>query len=349
MNKIDIKSLSREELVRELAGLRIERYRIDQIYRWLYKEGVKSFDDMRDLPSNLREGIKKKFHIIHHAVLDKKVSAADGTTKFLFKLEDGNSIETVYLPEDDRVTLCLSTQVGCKFKCAFCASSPHGFIRNLSCSEILEEVISVRREHPDKNITNIVFMGIGEPFDNYDNLMRSIRILNDKRAFNIGARRITISTCGLVPGIKMLEGENLQVELSVSLHSPTDEVRSKIVPVNKRYPIKELMDTCREYTARTGRVITFEYVLLNNTNASVDDARSLAALLDGMKCKVNVIAYNQVKQRGFEKPSDPEIGAFMNVLRRERVNATRRKSKGEDIDAGCGQLRIAKMREDDGT
>jgi 23S rRNA (adenine2503-C2)-methyltransferase len=298
---------------------------------------------MTDIPEGLRLRLKAKFHITHLTPLDSRSSSVDGTTKHLFKLEDANTVEAVFLPEPKRVTVCLSSQVGCKFSCSFCASAPFGFVRNLKASEILDEALFLRGENPSRAITNVVFMGIGEPLDNYDNVMKAVRIFNDKDAFNIGARRITISTCGIIPGIKRLSQEGLQVELSVSLHSADDQARSKIVPINKRYPLKELIASCREYTEKTGRVITFEYVLIKGVNSSKEDAVKMMRLLKGAKCKVNMISYNKIKAKDYEEPSPKDVALFMKTLKAGGVNATHRKSKGEDIDAGCGQLRISKL------
>jgi len=343
MEKINIKNLSKTELETALKNTGEQGYRAKQIFRWLYKTGVRSFDDMTDLPEALRHKLKIKFHITHPALLDQKRSALDGTTKYLLKLEDASTIETVFLPDEKRNTICLSTQVGCKFSCSFCASAPFGFVRNLTASEILDEVLFVKEKNPTAPITNLVFMGIGEPFDNYDNVMKAIRTLNDPDAFNIGARKITVSTCGLIPGIKKFEKERLQIELSVSLHSADDAARSKFVPVNKRYPLKELMDACREYTAATNRVITFEYILIQGANCSQDDALKLARLLKGMKCKVNTIAYNKIRIKGYAEPLSKDVKTFVKILKDHGINVTHRVSRGEDIDAGCGQLRIARL------
>jgi len=343
MSKIDIKSLSRSELEASLEEMGAESYRAGQVFRWLYKSGAKSFDEMTDIAADLRPRLKTKFHITHLALLDSRSSAIDGTTKCLFKLEDANTIEAVFLPEPKRTTVCLSSQVGCKFSCSFCASSPFGFVRNLKASEILDEVLFLRERDPSRAITNIVFMGIGEPLDNYDNVMKAIRIFNERDAFNIGARKITISTCGIIPGIKKLSEEGLQVELSVSLHSADDKTRSKLVPINKKYPLKDLMAASREYTDRTARIITFEYVLIKDVNTSKEDALKLARLLKGLHCKVNTISYNKIKAKDYEEPSAKDVGLFMKTLKEGGVNAIHRKSKGEDIDAGCGQLRISKL------
>jgi len=342
-DKTDIKNLSKEKLGLALKEQGVEAYRSAQIFKWLYAKLAKSFDDMTDIPAGTREMLKKKFHLTRMTELDSKRSKLDGTTKYLFKLEDGNTIETVFLPEASRGTICLSSQVGCKYGCSFCASAPFGFVRNLKVSEILDEVIHVKASHPNERITNLVFMGIGEPMDNYSNVLEAVRILNDPGAFNIGARRITISTCGIIPGIDRLKTEGLQVELSVSLHSAKDDVRSRLVPINKKYPIKELIAACKDYTLNTGRVITFEYVLIKGENSSAADSQAVSVLLKGVKCKVNVISYNNITAKGYLQPSPGEVRGFMDILKKNGISATKRKSKGEDIDAGCGQLRISKF------
>lgn len=340
---IDIKNLSKAELGRELERLGEKPYRATQIFRWLYKEGASSFDEMTDLSQDLRRKLSENFHITRLEILDSKRSKIDGTTKYLFKLEDGNTIETVFLPERSRATVCLSTQVGCKFGCSFCASAPYGFIRDLKASEIMDELLWVIKENPSVRITNLVFMGIGEPFDNYDNVMRSIRIFNDKDGFHIGARKMTVSTCGLIPAIERFANEGLQVELSVSLHSADDGIRTKLVPVNKKYPASDLIKACKAYTEKTNRVVTFEYVLLKGVNSSEDDALKLARLLRGMKCKVNLISYNRITAEDRDLPSEVDINTFLDVLEKNNISATCRRSKGDDIAAGCGQLRIYRL------
>lgn len=343
MDKIDIKNLSKDELRKALAEIGEEPYRAAQIFRWLYKTGVKSFDEMTDLGKDLRKKLKDKFHRTRLTLLDSKQSLIDGTTKYLFKLEDSNTIEAVFLPEGGRVTLCLSSQVGCKFKCAFCASAPFGFIRNLKASEILDEVLFIKSQHPESAITNVVFMGIGEPLDNYDNVMKAVRVLNDPDAFGIGARKITISTCGIIPGIERLSNENLQIELSVSLHSADDKVRSELLPINTKYPLSELIAACKAYIKKTNRLVTFEYVLIKDKNVSGEDAAKLARLLRGMMCKINTISYNQIRAKGYEAPGPEDVKHFLSILKKRGYSVTHRKSKGEDIDAGCGQLRISKL------
>jgi 23S rRNA (adenine2503-C2)-methyltransferase len=343
MDKVDIRNLSKAELEEALARLGAERYRAAQMVKRLYRRLARSFEEMSDLPEELRAKLKANFRMAHLALLDSKRSPLDGTTKYLFKLEDSNTIEAVFLPEARRNTICLSSQVGCRFSCSFCASAPFGFVRNLDSAEILEEVIELKSRNRDAQITNIVFMGIGEPLDNYDNVMKAVRILNAKDAFNIGARKITISTCGIIPGIERLKSEGLQIELSVSLHSADDKIRSRLIPVNKKYPLKDLIGACREYTDATKRVITFEYVLIKGVNSSREDALDLAHLLKEMKCKVNAILYNQIRAKDFSAPSAKEAEQFVRALKDSGVKATFRKSKGEDIDAGCGQLRISRL------
>ncbi|MFA6321204.1 MAG: 23S rRNA (adenine(2503)-C(2))-methyltransferase RlmN [Candidatus Omnitrophota bacterium] len=344
MKKIRIRDLSGSELEVAFKEAGIEPYRSRQVFRWLYRAAVRSFDEMTDLPASMRVLLNSKFCISSPEILDLRKSLSDGTTKYLFKLDDGNTVEAVLLPERERSTICLSSQVGCKFACSFCASAPFGFVRNLTQGEILDEVIAIKNANPGISINNIVFMGIGEPFDNYDNVMRAIRVFNDKDAFNIGARKITISTCGVVPGMEKLAKEGLQVELSVSLHSANDEVRSKLLPVNKRYPLKDLMSACKKYINTTNRIITFEYVLIKGVNSSRSDALELIKLLKGIKCKVNAIAYNKIQGSPYEEPTDSETKIFMSTLSDGGVNAMHRKPKGEDIDAGCGQLRISRLK-----
>ena len=247
------------------------------------------------------------------------------------------------MPVNDRKTLCVSSQVGCKFHCAFCASGQAGFLRNLSMGEILSQVLLARDLSPDKKITNIVFMGIGEPFDNYREVLRAVRQLNSKTGLGLGARHITISTCGIVPKIEQLAQEGLQVELSVSLHGPNDTVRGAIMPVNKAYPVKLLIETCKKYAKKTKRAITFEYILVKGVNASPKEAEELGRLLKGMLCKVNLIPYNPIEEFPHAAPNYPEIVTFQKILQKHGVKTTVRFSKGQDIQAACGQLRSVHM------
>ncbi|MEI6631792.1 MAG: 23S rRNA (adenine(2503)-C(2))-methyltransferase RlmN [bacterium] len=335
----DIKELNLEELTRILKTWQEESFRAGQVFSWVYKKGAKDFDSMSDLSSGLRLKLKENFSFGLLKLLDKRLSA-DGTQKFLFGLADKGSVEAVSIPAESRVTGCLSTQVGCKFACSFCASGLHGFKRNLSVAEILEQVLFIKDSSKAKKLTHLVFMGTGEPLDNYDNLLKSIRIINSKDAFNIGARRITISTCGITPGIKRLAEEGLQIELSVSLHASDDKTRSRIMPINKRYPLKALLEACREYIKKTNRQITFEYVLIRGLNSNLQSSRELGRILRGLICKVNLIPANFVEELRIAPPNKPEALYFRDSLLKAGINVTLRKPRGEDIEAACGQLRL---------
>jgi 23S rRNA (adenine2503-C2)-methyltransferase len=292
---------------------------------------------MSDLSRNLRKKLQSEFTIFDLAVA-KRLKSADGTEKFLFKLEDGNFIEAVIIPAAKRVTACISSQAGCKYRCSFCASGVSGFRRNLSAGEISQEVLLLKKHQP---VTHIVFMGTGEPLDNYENVLRAIRLINSKNGLNIGARRITISTCGVIPGIKKLAGENLQVELSISLHSADEKIRSQLMPVNKIYPLKVLITACKDYIAKTDRQVTFEYVLIKGLNSSLPEAKELGKIMKELKlCKVNLIPANCIKELGVDAPERKEILSFRDYLLKQGLVATLRRGRGEDIEAACGQLRL---------
>ena len=336
--------LSTDELRAKFAADGVaEPYRADQIHQWIFEKGVYDFDRMSNLPVPLRTKLKEHFSIGLPAVSTEQRSKDDKSVKLLLSLEKGDLVETVMIPSRDRRTVCVSSQVGCKFHCAFCASGQAGFFRNLRMGEILAQVLMARDRAPEKKITHLVFMGIGEPFDNYRELLRSVRMLNSKNAFGIGARKITISTCGVIPKIEALAEEGLQVELSVSLHGANDGVRGSLMPVNKAYPVRPLIEACKRYAQKTKRAITFEYILVKGVNASAQDAASLAKLLKGMLCKVNLIPYNPIEEFPHVEPSYAEIVAFQQVLQRSGVKATVRFSKGQDIQAACGQLRSQKL------
>ena len=332
--------LTTDELRAKFAGEGItEAYRAEQVHRWIYEKGIYDFDRMSDLPLAFRTRLKQSLSIGMPSVAGEQMSRDDKSVKLLLRLGAGDLVETVMMPVEGRRTVCVSSQVGCKFHCAFCASGQAGFFRNLRMGEIVAQVLMARDRAPEKKITNIVFMGIGEPFDNYRELLRSVRTLNSKSAFGIGARKITISTCGVVPKIEALADEGLQIELSVSLHGANDRVRGAIMPVNKAYPVKPLIDACKKYSQKTKRAITFEYILVKGVNASEQDASNLAKLLKGMLCKVNLIPYNPIPEFPHEPPVYSEIVAFQKTLQKKGVKATVRFSKGQDIQAACGQLR----------
>ncbi|MCX5657386.1 MAG: 23S rRNA (adenine(2503)-C(2))-methyltransferase RlmN, partial [Candidatus Omnitrophica bacterium] len=292
MEKPDIKDIGIEELANYFASINEKPYRVKQLIFWLYQKSVSDFRDMSDLSLDLRKKLESHFSINRLYLVDKKISGLDDTRKFLFKLEDGNLIESVLIPNINRMTTCLSTQVGCKFKCSFCASGKAGFVRDLRPSEIINQLQFMVSDVSPAKVNNVVFMGMGEPLDNYANLLKAIRIINYSAAFNIGARKITISTCGIPSQIDKLSAENMQFELSVSLHAARNDLRASLMPVNSRYPLEELIESCRKYTIKTKRIITFEYILISEVNDSAVDARELAILLRGLKCKVNLIVCN---------------------------------------------------------
>lgn len=326
--------------MRELFGERgIDKYRADQVVEWIYRRGVYAFDKMANLPAALRGRLMGEFTIDVGEVVQRSSAGDDKSVKLLIRFGDGELVETVYIPRDKRRTVCVSSQVGCKFGCVFCASGQAGFARDLKAGEIVAQVLRARDESDTKHISHIVFMGMGEPFDNYGEVLAAIRRLNDPKAFEIGARKITVSTSGLVPKIENFCEKGIQVELSVSLHGANDEVRGKLMPVNRKWPVKELIAACKEYVDKTGRIITFEYLLAKGLNSSISDAKELAMLLRDVHCKVNLIPLNPIPEFPYQRPSYPEIKAFQSVLERNEVPATVRFSRGNEINAACGQLR----------
>lgn len=335
----DIKNLNLEELAQVLSDWQQDRFRARQVFSWIYNKGAKDFEAMSDLPKDLRESLKEKFYL-YSIKLAKRLKSQDETEKLLFELKDNNLIEAVIIPTQGRITGCISSQAGCRFNCRFCASGSLGFKRNLTCAEIIEEVLVLKNNSQHKKLTHLVFMGIGEPLDNYDNVIKAIRIINSKQALNIGARRITISSCGIIPGIKKLASEGLQIELSISLHAADNKTRSQIMPVNKKYPIEDLINACREYVSKTKRQVTFEYVLIKNINSDLQSAKNLSKILQGFDCKVNLIPANSIIELNIEPPNKLEIIFFKNYLSKSGINVTLRKPRGQDIDAACGQLRL---------
>lgn len=335
----DIKDLTLKELESIFADLAQERFHARQVYSWMYKKGVSDFSAMSDLPAGLRKVLAKEFSA-SCVFLAEKLKSRDGTQKLLLKLKDGNLLEAVIIPAQNRVTGCVSTQVGCKYACRFCASGAPGFKRNLTTGEIIEEVLFLKTNSEDNKLTHLVFMGIGEPLDNYDNVLKAIRIINSPDGLNIGARRITISTAGVITGIERLSHEKLQVELSVSLHAADDKTRSLIMPINKIYPLTGLLAACRQYIKKTNRQITFEYILIKGINSDLQNAKTLSKILRGLNCKVNLIPGNPVNQLKAEPPNKSEILLFKDALLKSGINVTLRKPRGEDIQAACGQLRL---------
>lgn len=338
----NIKDYDLEELKEELVLLGEKKYRAEQVFKWIYVDQVKKFDEMTNLPLELREKLKSNYTMCNYNIL-KKQESSDGTKKYLFDVLDGNAIETVLMEYHHGKTICVSSQIGCKMGCKFCASTGIQFIRNLSSGEIVEQVLAVEQDIQDR-ISNIVFMGIGEPFDNYDNVMKAIKILNNPKGLNIGARHISISTSGLVPRIYDFANEELQCTLSISLHATNNEKRSSMMPVNQRYPIEELMKACKDYIAKTNKRISFEYALAKDNNDNLEDAKQLVKLLKGMLCHVNLIPINKIENGKFVKSSNENIIKFRDYLNDNGIVATIRRELGSDIDAACGQLRRKNLK-----
>jgi 23S rRNA (adenine2503-C2)-methyltransferase len=335
-----IKELSLPELEQWLKEHGEPAYRAGQIFYWLYKASVTDFDKMTNLSAPLREKLAGHFDMAPLKLRRKLISAIDTTEKYLLQLKDGPTIESVVMPYPKRCTICISTQAGCRFHCVFCASGKKGLIRNLAVDEITEQVTLAKQA--GHKITNIVFMGMGEPLDNIDNLIKAICLFNNHKAFNLGARRMTISTCGIPSGIRKLMDLHLQVELSISLHAATDELRSQLMPINKQYPLKILIQELKEYIKHTNRQVTFEYTLINNFNSSDQDAVRLARLIKGINCKVNLIPFNATSTAGNFKPLPAsEIKRFEAALSAEGVKSTLRDSRGADIQGACGQLSLS--------
>ncbi|MBQ7693119.1 MAG: 23S rRNA (adenine(2503)-C(2))-methyltransferase RlmN [Oscillospiraceae bacterium] len=335
--KKDILSLLPEELEAELALMGEPKFRAAQIFRWLGR-GVRSFEGMSDLSKELRAKLNDVFFLYEPKVLSKQVSAIDGTIKYLWELSDGNAVETVVMSYQHGNTVCVSSQVGCRQGCAFCASTIGGLVRNLRASEILDEVLFSERDS-GKKISNIVLMGIGEPLDNFDNVMRFLELVNHPKGMNIGMRHISLSTCGLIERFDELAAKNLQLTLSVSLHAPDDETRSRIMPANRGRGVDKLIAACRDYYEKTGRRISFEYAMIDGVNDTPEHARLLAKHARAVAAHVNLIPLNHVEERQFQ-PSTPEhLKRFIKLLEESGVNVTVRRRLGSDVDASCGQLR----------
>ncbi len=339
----DINSLTYEQLNNVISKLGQPKFRAKQIFTWLHKNGVTSFDEMTNVSKALREKLCENYYISTCEIEDKYVSKIDDTVKYLFKLNDGEYIESVIMKYKYGYTICVSSQVGCKMGCTFCASTLAGFKRNLTSGEIEAQLHSAQRDLNIK-ISHIVLMGIGEPLDNFDNVINFLYNVNDENGLNISMRNITISTCGVVPRIYDLMKLNLQLTLTISLHAPNDEIRSNTMPINNKYKIDELLKACREYGLKTGRRVSFEYTLIKDVNDSSENALELASRLKGMNAHVNLIPVNDVKERGNVKSSKKAILNFQNILKKSGINATIRRTLGSDINASCGQLRRLKNR-----
>ncbi len=335
--KINLMDLTCEELKELASRMGQPSFRGKQIFEWIYK-GAESFDDMSNLPKTFRDSLSETTHLQSAKICEKYVSKIDETRKYLLQLNDGNFVEAVLMKYEYGYTICVSSQVGCKMGCKFCASTLNGWTRNLTAGEIIGQILCVQKDLGQR-ISNVVMMGIGEPLDNFENVLKFIALANSPEGLGIGQRHISISTCGLAEKIRELAEKKLQITLLLSLHAPDDERRSQIMPINKRYGIKELMDACDFYIEQTGRRISFEYTLISGVNDNVEEAEKLAQLVKGKLCHINLIPVNKVKETGFDKSSRERIEAFKARLEKRGISATVRREMGSDINAACGQLR----------
>ena len=339
----NIKDYNLEDLKQEMLSIGEKPYRAEQIFKWIYIDKVKTFEEMTNLSLELRKKLEENYTMCNFKIF-KKQESSDGTKKYLFDVLDGNAIETVLMEYNSWKTICVSSQIGCKMGCKFCASTGIPFVRNLTSGEIVEQILAVEQDIQDR-ISNVVFMGIGEPLDNYENVIKAIKIINNPKGINIGARHISVSTSGLVPRIYDLANENIQCTLSISLHATTDEKRSSMMPINNRYNIAELMQACRDYIKITNKRISFEYALAKDNNDNLEDAKELVNLLKGMICHVNLIPINKIENGKFTKSSNENIIKFRDYLNEHGIVATIRRELGSDIDAACGQLRRKNLKE----
>ncbi len=339
-NKVNLKNLWIDDLELFLEKLREKKFHASQIAKWIFQKGISDLDLMTDISRQTRSVLKTKAYISDLRLMTKQKSKLDQTQKYLFCLEDEERIETVLIKEKGRFTLCVSTQVGCALGCAFCATGKMGFKRNLTFGEIVDQIIQVKKLLPaQEGIDNIVMMGMGEPLLNYTNVIKSIQIISSEFGPSISAKRITLSTCGIVPEIEKLARENSKVKLAISLNATNDETRNRLMPINIKYPLGKLLPAVKSYAQKTKRRVTFEYTLIAGINDSDEDAARLAKLIRGIPCKINLIAYNPMAGLKFEKPDERRIEDFKQLLYPRCPAVTVRKSKGQDIEAACGQLR----------
>ncbi|MFZ5352629.1 MAG: 23S rRNA (adenine(2503)-C(2))-methyltransferase RlmN [Bacillota bacterium] len=335
--KRNIKDLDLSELESFIVSSKLPKFRAQQVFEWVYKD-VAGFYEMTNLPKALIDILERDFFIPRYEILNIQYSKTDKTRKYLFKLTDEAAVECVLMEYSHGKTACISTQVGCKMACTFCASAMGGFVRNLSCGEMLEEVMAISRDVKDR-ISNIVLMGMGEPFDNYDEIIKFLKLINNSKGLNVGMRHITVSTSGIVPKIYDFADEQLQCTLAISLHAADDNTRNLLMPINKKYNIAALMEACDYYVKKTNRRITYEYALIKNVNDSGEAAEKLAKLLRGQLCHVNLIPMNSVEGKAFEKSPKASVQSFKELLERRGIEATIRRELGSEIDAACGQLR----------
>ena len=345
MKMESIYGLTLKDLENYLLEHGLKPFHAKQIFRWLYHKRISSFDEMTDISKKMIDQLKVDFEINPLTIREMQVSK-DGTKKFLFEMTDGALVESVLMIFEYGFSACLSSQVGCNMGCSFCASGLLKKQRDLTAAEIVSQALMIQREldKDGQRLGNIVVMGTGEPFDNYDNVMKAMSVINDPLGIEIGARHISISTCGLVPGIRRFAKENLQYNLAISLHAPNNELRNELMPINRAYPLQELMSALREYCSLNNRRLTFEYLLLKGVNDSPKEANEIRDLLKGMNAYINLIPYNKVKEKEFETSSDENALRFYDLLKKNHVAVTLRQKKGDDIDAACGQLRAKKLK-----
>jgi 23S rRNA (adenine2503-C2)-methyltransferase len=334
----DMKSLTLKELEEELKKLGEKSFRAKQIYQWLHQKLVTDFDEMTNLSKDLREKLRANFTLTTLEAVDIKVSQIDGTRKYLFRLPDGNVIESVWMQYHHGNSVCISSQVGCRMGCRFCASTLDGLARNLTTAEMLDQIYRIQAQTGER-VSNIVIMGSGEPMDNYDNVVRFLHMISDENGLNISQRNITVSTCGIVPGIEKLTKENLQITLALSLHAPNDEVRKSLMPVANKYKLEDVLEACKGYFETTGRRLTFEYSLVQGVNDNLEEAKELTALIKDMHGHVNLIPVNPIRERDYVQSGQKAIQEFKNYLERHGIAVTVRREMGRDINGACGQLR----------
>lgn len=344
--KYDIKSMTPSEVSELIVSLGDKKFRAKQIYQWMHQKLVASYDEMTNVPAALRQKLAAEYPLTVLEPVRVQISQIDGTRKYLFRLSDGNLIESVLMKYHHGNSVCISSQVGCRMGCRFCASTIDGLVRGLLPSEMLEQIYRIQKDIGER-VDNVVVMGSGEPFDNFDNLLRFIELLNNEEGLNISARNLTVSTCGIVPKIYELADMQPQITLAISLHSPNDELRRSIMPVANKYSIDEIMKACRYYVEKTGRRITFEYSLVKDVNDTDECAMQLVHLVKGIKCHVNLIPVNPIKERDYKQTAQAGVNHFRSRLEKCGVNATVRREMGRDIDGACGQLRRSYMESTD--
>lgn len=347
IGRTDIKSLTYEELLAEFTAMGEKPYRAKQTYLRMHGKMAEGFAEMTELSADLRGRLEERYAFTCLELVDRRISGTDGTEKYLFRLADGNVIESVLMRYHHGNSVCISSQVGCRMGCRFCASTLGGLTRNLLPSEMLDQVLRIQKISGER-VSHVVVMGTGEPLDNYENLLRFLRLLTDEHGLNISQRNVTVSTCGLVEKMRALADEHLQITLALSLHASSQEKRRALMPIANKYELKDVLDACRYYFEQTGRRITFEYSLVGGQNDTEEDARALAALIGGMNCHVNLIPVNPIRERAYVQPDPAVIRAFKNKLENYRINVTIRREMGRDIGGACGQLRKSFIEKEKG-